>query len=544
MLLWLGIIIFIIFLYRKAPFLFFQQDEWLAFARRIVLEKQSILVTLIEAFNPTVGHFNPLNFLMIGSMFSLFHLNFISYMAVSIFLHLISVVLVFWLATLLTKSSPLAILSALMFGVWASASQATTWAVADTATHWATIFGLLSLISLFKFLRRFDKRSYILMISFLMISVFFKEITIGLFILLPAAIYIYSKDSLKRKVKMMFPVLLSGAVFLGMRIFMFFLPKSQVVESVVTKTLSFRQVFINLVILPINMFSQSLIPNQPYLNTLVKLLTAVIKGYKDFFVNWDNIFIECFLFTFVSTIIFFILIIFTISVFSRKRRGVLKKNILFLFLWIFLNSLIFAFSPERTSVFYLVDSRNLYFVSVGVILLVLILLDELIKKPAIFYSVILLVLVGNIYSLETNLSMLSSQGIVRRNILNTIKKAYPRLTEKVVFYTESDSSYYGLLPEEKILPFQSGLGQTLLVWYYSDEYFPEQFYQNKFLWEIRSQGYQEFGGRGYGYFRNLELLKDNVKRYNLSPDSIYAFSWNGSAGEIKDISDKIRQNLK
>ena len=64
----------------------------------------------------------------------------------------------------------------------------------------------------------------------------------------------------------------------------------------------------------------------------------------------------------------------------------------------------------------------------------------------------------------------------RHNILNQISEDNLKLTDKQVFYTESDTSYYGLPDETKILPFQSGFGQTLLVWFEKSERFPNDFF--------------------------------------------------------------------
>jgi hypothetical protein len=104
-------------------------------------------------------------------------------------------------------------------------------------------------------------------------------------------------------------------------------------------------------------------------------------------------------------------------------------------------------------------------------------------------------------------------------------------------------SYYGLPSEEKMLPFQSGLGQTLLVWYHDQENYPNEFYQNRFLWEITDQGYQEVGDRGFGYFRDKDLLRQAIAQYNLVPESLVAFSWNSQTEELKDVTVLVREEL-
>ena len=156
----------------------------------------------------------------------------------------------------------------------------------------------------------------------------------------------------------------------------------------------------------------------------------------------------------------------------------------------------------------------------------------------------ILIVIFNIYNLEYTLTELSKVGALRKNILETIKKNYPTLSKRVVFYTESDRSYYGLSPEDRILPFQSGFGQTLLIWYYPIQKFPKAFIEGRYLWEIKDQGYREAEGIGFGYFRNHQLLQEALINYNISPDSIIAFSWNGDSNSLKDITLKTRESLR
>jgi len=119
----------------------------------------------------------------------------------------------------------------------------------------------------------------------------------------------------------------------------------------------------------------------------------------------------------------------------------------------------------------------------------------------------------------------------------------PKLPKNAVFYTESDSVYYGLPDQEKILPFQSGFGQTLLVYYQQNEQYSYKFYKDFFLWEISEQGYRETDGRGFGYYHNFDLLKKDLKQYNIPTDSIIAYSWNSKASTLINITDEVKARL-
>jgi len=93
------------------------------------------------------------------------------------------------------------------------------------------------------------------------------------------------------------------------------------------------------------------------------------------------------------------------------------------------------------------------------------------------------------------------------------------------------------------MPFQSGFGQTLLIYYSQNEKFPRDFYPGDFLWEIRSQGYQEHGDRGFGYFRDFDLMAKTIDEKSIPADSVIAFRYDSSSQKIEDISIEVRGRL-
>ena len=98
--------------------------------------------------------------------------------------------------------------------------------------------------------------------------------------------------------------------------------------------------------------------------------------------------------------------------------------------------------------------------------------------------------------------------------------------------------------EEKILPFQSGFGQTLLVWYYENEKFPTCLYEDIFLYDIYSQGYKYCQGRGFGYFREYEELLRTLKENKLGSENVIAFSWESKKENLLDITPQVRTQIK
>ena len=109
---------------------------------------------------------------------------------------------------------------------------------------------------------------------------------------------------------------------------------------------------------------------------------------------------------------------------------------------------------------------------------------------------------------------------------------------------QSDSSYYGLPEEIKTLPFQSGLGQALLVFYSQRNKLPNEFYPGIYLWEIDSQGYFESENRGFGFYRDYNLLRETVNKFDLESNSVIAYYWNGKLNELTDMTQEIRSKLE
>ena len=157
---------------------FFQQDEWLGFSQYVLHYKLNLSQLLGYFLTPSVGHYTPLTIPVVHFLFALFGLNYQAFALVSLLLHLTVVSLFFHLTRILFRDLKLAAVATFLFGIMASDFQGTAWVIADLSTHLATIFGLLALIFLFK-------ESIFRSLACLIVSLLFKETTIGLFFLIP-----------------------------------------------------------------------------------------------------------------------------------------------------------------------------------------------------------------------------------------------------------------------------------------------------------------------------------------------------------------------
>jgi len=508
---------------------FFQQDDWFSYAW-YVLHRDSLSYVL--AFS--ASHFNPFTVLINHFLFSLWGMNYEAFLSVSLFLHTMVIILVYHLSKEIFKRRWQAVITAFLFGIFAAHYQGTAWVVVDISTHLATFFGILSVIF---FLRRRLCFSLVLLI----ISLFFKEITIGLFPLYLLHLFI-SRRKGESSFSNMIIVVGLGAAYCLFRL-VIVLSLNQTNGSVVVQSQSIAILAYNFFTIPLKVISQSIFSSELLLviaNKVGEILPNSISGdvgTPSFEVFVVKVVLEGF--SLGLSILILVLVVWLVR---RSKRLEIKNTLLFGLEWLVLNSFIFSFAPERLGVIATIDSRNLYFVSVGTAIFLTSVASRFYDKYhlKIIWIMLCILVIINAFWLNKNLTAFSRRGELRREILSQIKMNYPDLPNKVIFYTESDRAFYGLPPEERILPFQSGLGQTLLVWYYPEERFPNEFFEDRFLWDILEEGYRQSDGRVFGYFRNFEKMAEAVRALDLDyQNSIIAFSYDSDDGRIRVTTPEI-----
>lgn len=514
---------------------FFQQDEWFSYSLYILHKNMTTIDSLKFFFAPSVGHYNPFTNLLQHSLFSLFGINYVNFAVVGIFLHLLVVVTLYYFVKMLfTKNNTVPFFVALTFGLFASIYQGVSWVVADISTLLATFLGIVSAMKYISFVKSKNYSHLLLSLVILFASLMFKEITIGLFILyFLFTVWINRK---KPSLKPLFLIFDFGIIYLIMRVIMIFLPNITG-DTLATSSQPVSNILYNLLTVPSKSIAQIVFPPN-----LIKYLISGL--YKMFAVIPSDLTIDKII-SFSSTLIGTFMFIYVFR-FQLKVKNITHRSaIVFGLSWIIVNSFIFSISPESSGSLVVVDSRNLYFSSIGVAIIIVAMISALVKYDSKKTSLILISIAFlNLYLLANNLNKVIDMGRERKHILNQITKTYKILPKKTIFYISSNSSYYGLPDREKIPPFQSGFGQTLLVWYYQTENFPKDFYKNRFLWDIKSQDYLEFEGRGFGYFRNYENLKTAIVENKLKPESVIAFSWDANSNILTDMTSEIRNKLK
>lgn len=515
---------------------FFQQDEWFTFGSYTTYQNSSLLSILKYLFAFNVGHYNPLTNMVQFILFRIWGINYVKFALFGIVLEIGNIFCIFILAKRIFKKDILfAYLATLLFLSFAASSQAVSWVLVNTATLSSSFFGIVSVIFFYDYIAKKKKLFLIYSLFILLVSLLFKEITIGLF---PLYFIILLFISLKDILYVMIP----GLFYFIFRVLMFFTP-NPASEKIVTQTLPIKYLILDFITLPFKSLSQVLIPQDAiiYIARFIALFFPKYAGSPGT-TKFDLFALNQVLGP-LSVAIALVFVTLALILFFRGKITNLKIIYCLSLLWVFLNSLIFALSPETTGVTVLVDSRNLYFISIGVAFFMTCVLKSLNiknnKKAIILVSLFIL----NIFFLNQDLTQVTNLGAVRKRILNKIYNDHPKLAGKQVFYFESNSSYFGLPTEVKIPPFQSGFGQTLLVWYSRNQILPIDFYKNHFLWPIDSEGYKEVNGVGFGYYRNFTDLAQFLAKNKSNEPNIIAYRFNFQDNTLIDIRSDLTQKI-
>lgn len=538
----------------KLPQTFFQQDEWALFGYFTYWDRAHLSWFERLFTYEHYTHLIPISDFLSYWQFRLLRLEFFGYAIFSIGIHIVNAFLVYILSRILLRNNIISFIGGLLFLTNSISHQAITWTVTTMGTAGSTLFALLSLILFVKYLEKKEKSS-LLFISLLSlpIALGFKETSIFMFVLMPALFLIWKTYKTFPK-KLIF---LSGAllcIYIVLRIVFFFINQVPEQSTEVLSQPSMLAYLYRLFALPIKFIVQSIVPIEVILNMSRLLL---ILSYPQFVQGGSaDPYIAESIGADIITLGFFILILIVggLLIFFLKKGGQerLSKTIFTSMVFVTLSSTPFLVVPGRAGFVSLLDGRHLYmsFIFVSVMLAVFIYSIYFFSPWKKIVGTIAVILVAtlvlfNVKNIRFDIHKQVAIGNIRQTILRTITDSYPKLPRKVLFYFESDKAYYGLPIEEKILPFQSGLGQTLLVWYNAvDESFPPCFYKGEYLYDLLSEGYKECEGRGFGYFRKKESLEKAIKENYISLENVIGFSYTSSENSLKNITTQLRRDLQ
>lgn len=523
----------VIVAFGRLPHGFFQQDEWLIFGNYLYWQKMGLSWVERLFFFGGVTHLIPFANMFSYMQFTLFGLNFTPYAITSIFLHVINALLVMKLVLDFRGSKIIGVLSGLFFLTNPTTGQAVTWIATTPGTVVSVTFTLLTLIF-------FLRRKLILSFSCLVLALGFKESSVFLFLYLPVLWFLTPKNEIRSLRTSIVPLALLGFFYVAARLLFQF-----VGPQIPTGVESFSQppffVYVYRVIShPLKAFSQSIFPQEVIIkisNEMMKLAypTLVSGKVPDPYIAQSV----------GSDIVSYMLSVMILGVaFVIGKIQTLRLPLLF----VAMSVLPLIAIPGSAGFISLFDGRHLYMTSIGVSVVLAILIASTFKtflKLRWFLMGIVGIYFG--YSIWYTRSAIARQAVIadtRKTILDKITTLYPNLPEKVIFVTQSDKAFYGLPPEEYILPFQSGFGNTLLVWYdVHGNTFPSCFFERKFLYELTSQDYKECDGTGFGYFRSFNALSEIFRKYNFPKENVISFSYTYQDNMFTNTTEEMQPRL-
>lgn len=545
------LVIFVILVtYKDLPQTFFQQDEWQYFGSSIyALRSSNPIANVLLPLQGQITHFFPLATAMFLLEYILFKMNFPYYVLLNIFIHIANAVLLYFLISLLTRKKLLAWGSALLFSVNSLAHQPITWVAAGIGTLPGTFFLLFYFLCLVRFI--LTKRPVMLLYGFisLFVSILFKETSLFVFLFLPL-MWLVLKIVYRRTIIIprfwLFSFVALGFFYVLLRIFFLITPIRSVQPEIGDVTTASASAYVyRLIVTPLKSLSQSIIPF-PVLRLVSDGLVRL--AYPQFVASdgaTNPYIVESIVFDLTSYFGSALLLLLSLVAYRslRKRDPVLAQVLAASVLFIGTSAVPFMFVPGRAGFFSIFEPRNLYVVSIGSSVWVSLMLYAF-GKRLVFVPLVVFLFVFHNFSIQQDIGKLVDIGIMRKNFLTSIEQAYPKLPQKVVFFTESDRSYYGLPIEEEVLPIQSGFGRMLMVWYQDNEKFPGCLYENQFLHGLTSQGYTFCDGRGFGYARKYESLLRIVLENKLNASNIIAYSWNGQSHQFRDVTIELRKKIQ
>jgi|SRR3989344_3855412 len=541
----------VVVVFRDLSQTFYQQDEWHTLG---ILKTEGISYLFSESTLKGILLLEnrPLARLANYLLFGQFPLNIFPLFLFSILLHATNAFLIYKITSNFIKSHLWVILGTLFFIVNATSKQAVLWFGTTTGTLPAATLIFLSIFLYLKYLGR-KKAPYLLGSIFALIaSLGFKESGLFLFLFFPVTDFFYSLVKNKKIIISRFSlsILVVGLLLFISKFLNVFFAATTSSRYLNTGTSgSLLKLVWAAITYPLESLSQIIFPTEVIFPFARKITEAVFpyfepSGYAALIS--EQIVVE---FTSVLITIIFVLPVI-IFLFTRKD----KWPIIFILSFYTLTFVPFIILVKPNG--YL-ESRYYYIPAAAVGILLGIFLENFTKiiskilKKKIIINIAYVLLIGasffylykNISFIQDQLNFLKERSTLQRHILSEITLFHPYLSKKQIFYIESDHSF--IVPNNP-LPFQNGIGYTLLVMYAyknnTDRLNP--FFLDNYFWKLGNQGYFEKDGQGFGFFTDLSELKKQITNKNFKKDNVVAFRYDSVKNKIYDITIEIQKNLE
>ena len=543
--------VLIIFTYGGLKNTFFQQDEWASIG--FVRGAHSVLgeLPMLSLIQVAAG-----NQRILGSLINnIFHFympfNIWPFVLFSIMFHWANALLVFVFVKRLTKNYLLGFTAAGIFSLLYTPSEALVWFSSHTTALPNCFFVLLALHSYLSYLENSNARYKIAAYVSFIVSLLFKESSIFLFFIFPLMDMFF----VKRKISVA-KIALRHAVLLGYGLFII---AARAVNLITVQ--AHVGVFstgqpnypVNIVIhalsYPVTSFSQLFIPNK----ILFKLAPFFQTAMYEFITSHPlRTAINTIMVSDMLSVYFTCLFLITGGIVLYVEKGV-RGRLIFAYQFTFLSFLPFAVVDRPLSSY--LESRYYYLGSIGAAMIIAFIIEALYLRiktrstPVVFIGVIFITVIfaSYIYKNTVFIKRDINEKIITANerkvFLTDLKNKSSILPEKPIFYIEGDSpGFYGL--SDLAVPFQQGMGYTIMVWFFDTGKIPGSFLSSSFLWNINAQGYKEDKEKGFGYYWNRDALKHLfAQRPDISPGQVVGFRYVASQKKLIDITGEIRNDI-
>lgn len=550
----LTIALCIIFAYWKLPNTFFQQDEWQGFSRHTYFINKGA-AGVIESLLPVdpLSHFAPLAALLSWFNYFFFKTNFALYAWQSIALHIFNASLLYFFVFFWFKRKEIAFIAALFFGVNSIPHQAVTWVAAANSYEVPAAFILLSLLFFQRFLsqEKYRKRNIFLSLTMLFVSLLFHENGIFLFLFYPIIFFLYAKPQWRKPFSTFsIGIICAIVIFFLVRIPFLFgfsnpLPEVTDITHPSIAVYPYRMISIGMKSFAGNFFPEG---------TLIDIANEVVTLAYPQFITPDRVpnpyIAQSIVFDLVSYVLTVVIALTFVLLVRLMRDKSISKGLTWTLIFIATSLLPYGFVLGKAGYASILDPKFFYIASIGLSILVALVVFSLSQtfsksKPLRFdiYFLFFVYALWHVFAVKNYVHTLEAISVQRKEFLMKIKRDYQKLPQNVVFYTQSDTAYYGMPDNEKILPVQIGFGKMLMIWYQEEENFPGCMYEGNFLLPLLEEGYRNCQERGFGYFRHYDKLVSMLKEQNLPIENVIAYTWDGETLEFTDQTDVVGKQL-
>ncbi len=485
---------------------FFQQDEWSGFGRVIAAGK----LGLSTLFRLSGWHFTPATTLFMALHYLFFGLTSHYYAIVSLLLHALNGFLVFALIRSMLSDIRVSWLAMALFLTAHTSAQAVHWYAASMSFLPSATFGLLSMLRFTEYLKSGRPVLLVWSLVFLVVGLMFREHLLFLF-----AYYALLAPRLR------LAVFVAAGGYLLFRL----IPGTSALATS-THFEGFLDVFVS----NASYLARLIFVGLPQIIISPDRLTSIGKflfgfagiGEKGLFYFVEDAFRNLVYLIIASTGLFI--------AWKRKTDVAWRTVAARLGLFTILGVIPFIALPKQV----FLESRHFYFIMAGASGLLAWLIVQKWDKAKersdkFIVAAIATLYVGlNVFMIRQDLLSLKAVSQIRKDILNQMASYSNRLPSRVLFVHLGDD-----------MPFQSGVGQILMVKFHQEWNYSELL-RTGFLFPIYDEGYRETTkGVGFGYVRSYRSAINIACQYGLKEENIFAFSWDSQKHIIQDIPPQM-----